>query len=43
VRIEAVKKVLSELGNWRDYAPAAIWAFLALAVTVAGPIWAALS
>jgi hypothetical protein len=28
---------------WREYAPAAFWAFLTLAVAFAGPIWAAIN
>jgi len=34
-----VKKVIRELRDWRDYAPAAFWAVLALAVAVAAPLF----
>jgi hypothetical protein len=38
-----VRRILGELHNWRDYTPAVLWALAALAVTVAGPVWAILS
>jgi hypothetical protein len=33
-----MKKVIRELRDWRDYAPAAFWAILALALAVAAPL-----
>jgi hypothetical protein len=38
-----MRRVLGELGNWRDYFPAAFWALLTLAVAVAGPVLASLT
>jgi len=38
-----MRKIVGELYNWREYGPAAFWALLALAVTIAGPIWAAIN
>jgi hypothetical protein len=38
-----MRRVLGELGNWRDYLPAAFWALLTLAAAVAGPLVAALT
>ena len=38
-----MRGMLSELRNWREYAPAAFWAFCVLAIAVAGPLFAVLT
>ena len=38
-----MSRVLGQLGSWRDYFPAVLWALLTLATAAAGPVWAALS
>jgi hypothetical protein len=38
-----MRKVLSEMHNWRDYVPAALWAVRMLTLAAAGPVWAALT
>ncbi len=38
-----MRTVLKELRNWRDYLPAAFWAVVMLALTIAGPLWATLT
>ena len=38
-----MRRVLGELGNWKDYFPAIFWALLTLATAAAGPLVAALT
>ena len=38
-----MRAMLHELRNWREYLPAAFWAAVMLALTVAGPLWSVLT